>query len=226
VGLQRPNLNVRLVVGAALVAAAGLASGCMSAPTYGTDKTATAQLGSDLTNILSLEAKRKPVVDYAPRPDLVKPAKGGTTLPAPQESVATAGNPNWPESPEQRLARIRAEADANADNPNYDSPVVSDMALSQKPKPIVNQHVEDSGIRTPQQVAYEEAEYKRRLKENQLGNSTSRKYLSEPPLDYRQANAAAPTGETGEDEDDKERRLKREARKKNGGFDWSDLNPF
>ena len=68
-------------------------------------------------------------------------------------------------------------------------------------------------------------EYQTRLQETQQGSSKTRKYLSEPPLDYRQAAADAPTGELGEDEYKKERRLKREARKKSG-FSLSDLNPF
>ena len=41
----------------------------------------------------------------------------------------------------------------------------------------------------------------------------TRKYLSEPPLDYRQAAADAPAGELGEDEYKKERRLSAQARK-------------
>jgi hypothetical protein len=62
--------------------------------------------------------------------------------------------------------------------------------------------------------------------ETQQGSATARKYLSEPPIDYRQASANAPVGELGEDEATKERRLKREARKKGGGFSLEDLNPF
>ena len=120
----------RLLLGGSLVAAAALLSGCMTSPTYGTDKTANAQLMSDVSGILSFRDKKKPPIDYTPRPELVKPAKGDETLPAPQDTVATASNPNWPESPEQRLARLRAEADANLDNPNYDSPIVPDMASS------------------------------------------------------------------------------------------------
>lgn len=225
-GLQRSNLNVRLAIGAALVGAAGLTSGCMSSPTYGTDKTATSQLASDLSGILSFSPKRKPAIDYEPRAELVKPVKGDETLPAPQQSVMTADNPDWPESPEQRLARVRAEADANVDNPGYKSPVIPDQALAQQHKPITNQHADSSGIKNPSVAAAENAEFKRRLKETQQGSSTSRKYLSEPPLEYRAAAADAPQGEIGEDESKKERRLKREARKKKGGFTWSDLNPF
>ena len=52
------------------------------------------------------------------------------TLPPPQDSVVTAANPNGRNRPRQRLARLRADADANVDNPNYNSPIVSDVAVA------------------------------------------------------------------------------------------------
>ena len=52
--------------------ASGLAlSGCMSSPTYGTDKTAAEQLAGDLTGAVSFAPKRKDPIDYKPRPELV-----------------------------------------------------------------------------------------------------------------------------------------------------------
>jgi hypothetical protein len=230
VGLMGKNFDgvTRLLLGGSLVAAAALISGCMSSPTYGTDKTASAQLMSDVGGILSFSDKKKAQIEYAPRPELVKPAKGDETLPAPQDSVATASNPNWPESPEQRLARLRADADANLDNPNYDSPIVPDMvAANPKRKSLHgNGRADESGVMDVSNEAAQKAEYQKRLQETRQGSSQTRKYLSEPPVDYRQAAADAPTGELGEDEYRKERRLKREARKKSGGFSISDLNPF
>jgi hypothetical protein len=222
---------LRLAAGGALVAMAGLASGCISSPTYGTDKTANAQLLEDLEGIASFSDKRRTGIDYSPRPDLVKPAKGDTTLPVPQQSVASADNPNWPESPEERLARIRAEADENADDPSYVSPVEPDLALKSKGiEKGLGQAWRDfeAGNDPKEDRAAEKAEYERRLKESKQGDPATRKYLSEPPVEYRQAAADAPQGDPGEDEDDKTRRLKREARKKAGksGFDWDDLNPF
>jgi hypothetical protein len=220
--------KARLLLGGSLVAAAALLSGCMSSPTYGTDKTANAQLMSDMGGIFSFRDKKKAAIEYAPRPELVKPAKGDETLPPPQETVATAGNPNWPESPEQKLARLRAEADANLDNPNYDSPIVADVPNATSPAKSLkgNGRADESGVQDTSKMAAKKAEYQARLKETQQGDSQRRKYLSEPPIDYRQAAADAPVGEIGEDEYRKERRLKREARKKSDGFSLSDLNPF
>jgi hypothetical protein len=247
VGLIRQNLNasVRLAAGAALVVASGLATGCMSSPTYGTDKTASEQLATDLSNIVSFSPKQREPIDYTPRPELVKPAKAAAkagaesadavpapqqqaTLPPPQESVASAGNPNWPESPEQRLARVRAEATEHENDPGYTSPVVPDVSMaSTRVTPLGNSRAEASGIKNASVASAENEEFKRRLKEIQQGDAANRKYLSEPPLEYRDAYASAPQGEVGEDESKKERRLKREARKKAGrGLSWDDVNPF
>jgi hypothetical protein len=227
---DRWNAPWRLVAGVTLVAAAGLASGCMSSPTYGTDKTANAQLMSDLSGIASFRDKKKPTIDYTPRPDLVKTAKRGETLPPPQDNVTTA-NANWPESPEQRLARVRAEADANSDNPNYQSTVVPDVALAQQDnfkKPGQSWRSFEAGNDDPRTMTTSDsakrAEYKKRLQETQQGDPTKRKYLSEPPTEYRQAYADAPQGELGEDEYRKERRLKRAATKNRTW--WDDINPF
>jgi hypothetical protein len=76
------------------------------------------------------------------------------------------------------------------------------------------------------EAAAQKAEYQKRLQETRQGSSQTRKFLSEPPIEYRQAAADAPVGQLGEDEYRKERRLKREARKKKSGFSLSDLNPF
>ena len=47
--------RVSLVPGVAAVCAAALVSGCMSSPTYGTGKSANAQLLGDLTGVISTE---------------------------------------------------------------------------------------------------------------------------------------------------------------------------
>lgn len=186
----------------ASLAVSGLAlTGCMSAPTYGTDKTSTEQLAGDLTNMLSLKPKSNSI-DYKPRPELVKPKTGQqAALPAPQDNIVTAANANWPESPEARRARIRDDATKNRDNPNFEPQVVNDVASMSGP---------DMSKLTP---AQRKIEVERRLRESKQGSATSRKYLSEPPLEYRQAAATAAQDELGEDEVKKERRKKKLAKK-------------
>ena len=68
--------RARLWLCAPLVASGLMLGGCMGSPTYGTDKTSTEQLASDLTGILSIAPKKRDPIDYKPRPELVKPAPG------------------------------------------------------------------------------------------------------------------------------------------------------
>ncbi len=213
----------------ASVAAAAL-SGCMSSPTYGTDKTATQQLVGDVTNILQIGPKPRPAIDYKPRPELVKPVRGeAENLPAPQDSVASIGNPAWVESPEQKRARLRAEADENSDDPLWRPTIEPDgtVAPARRAPTGTSPHVIDTGNAPsdPASMKSQSEAFRKKLAETRQGNAKSRKYLSEPPIDYRQASATAPVGELGEDEVKKERRLKAEATKKNGRK-WGDLWPF
>jgi hypothetical protein len=99
----------RIGIVAAMAMSSFALAGCMG-PTYGTDKPAMEQLFDDLGGAMSLGKKqRKVAIDYKPRPGLVQPADT-STLPEPQQNIAEA-SPDWPESPEERLARIRKEAD-------------------------------------------------------------------------------------------------------------------
>lgn len=69
-------------------------------------------------------------------------------------------------------------------------------------------------------------EFNRRLAARNQGDPTVRKYLSEPPLEYREAAVTAPVDDVGEDEDKKEARRKAESRKKAGKKNWRDFVPW
>lgn len=220
--LARTALLVPLVV-------SGLAlTGCMSSPTYGTDKTAGEQLTQDLSNAFSFAPQKKASIEYKPRPALVKPAPGQReTLPVPQDSITQTASAEWPESPEQRRARLRADATAHQDDPRYQSQIVNDIdvdptAARQAMRDQSSSYDHPLAARNNSRAgdAARRAEVNRRLAESKQGDPTSRKYLSEPPLDYRVASGTAPQGDIGEDEFKKERRLKREATGKKGMFDW------
>lgn len=216
--------NARLALLAPLVASGLALSGCMGSPTYGTDKTAAEQLAGDLTGAVSFAPKRRDPIDYKPRPTLVKPAPGQKdALPAPQESIETA-SADWPESPEQRRARLRADATAHQNDPGYQPEIVDDVQTDPE---SVKKAMDDSGSSHPPRWSPADsdkgraAEIQRRLAQSKQGDPNTRKYLSEPPLAYRVASGTAPQNELGEDEYKKERRLKAQAEGKKGGwFDW------
>jgi hypothetical protein len=199
-------------------------SGCTGAPTYGTGTPADKQLYNDVTGMLTLAPKSDERIEYKPRPDLVTPASKDV-LPAPQESVASASNPSWPEAPEQQRARLRAEATEKRDDPNFEPVVEQDIALQQERTPRPVHRWDELPSNT---TAGQREQFNKRLSESKQGSPTTRRYLSEPPLDYRQAAATAPVDDVGEDEWKKEAERKRAARKAAGKSGWSgvDLWPF
>ncbi|MBV2143341.1 hypothetical protein KUG47_07505 [Falsochrobactrum sp. TDYN1] len=213
-----------------MTAVAGLAlSGCVSSPTYGTDKTASAQLFDDVSNMASFgQGNKKERIDYKPRPELVRPGEGdnNATLPPPQQSVVSAGDPSWPESPEQRRKRLRDEITANRDNPNFISPVMQDGPVASNAQamlPSGSSRREDYASRTPTFDSAKVAASKRAREQQTRGSSTTRRYLSEPPLTYRAPAATAAAGELGQDEAQKERERKKAAGVSKG---WRDYLPW
>lgn len=207
---------------AALLSSVAL-SGCMSSPTYGTAKTANAQLATDVSSMLSLGSKKRNDIDYKPRPEIVKPLDARTetaALPDPQEDVVKSGNSAWPESPEQRLARIRADATSRQGDAAFEPDVVMEKAAITPPKISTAGSMLDEDERV---TAAQREEYKRRRKEAGQGSSSDRKFLSEPPLEYRVPAATAVAGEIGEDEAKKERERKKASKKKR---EWRDIVPW
>lgn len=221
------KMNMRVVLAAPLLLSGLLASGCVSSPTYGTSKSANAQLTSDLAGMFSMRPKPTAVAEYKPRPELVQPASLAE-LPQPQDSIATSSNPAWPESPEQRRARIRAEATANQDARLYDTQVINDLPVAEGPRgALVPSRQQDEEAKPMSSGAAKAAgaEVRRRRAEVNQGSPTSRKYLSEPPLEYRMPAATASVDDLGEDEAKKERRIRKEASKKDGSR-WRDMIPW
>ncbi|MCE7029571.1 hypothetical protein [Jiella avicenniae] len=202
------------------VAAAILVIGCLSlvgclGPTYGTGKSQGETLFDDMNNFVSLggddEGKK---VAYTPRPELVKP-ESTTVLPQPQVARNTTGDPDWPESPEERSARIRAAAYQG------DGPLPAEFATKRKEGVTqeyldrtgggsfdFNKNSDDAGVLSPAQMESRSELIKKRLAEQKQGSPTQRRYLSEPPIKYREPAATAPVGDPGEDEEVKQRRLR------------------
>lgn len=187
------GMTALLKIGTAGATAIAL-SGCMG-PTYGTGKPSTVQLLEDVTGAVAMTPTRRDPIAYTPRPELVRPASLDV-LPAPQTAVQEA-NAAWPESPEQRLARIRDEATENQDNPFYRSPIAQSTVGGPADKATALEPTSDEASE----------EFRRRLAESRQGSATQRRFLSEPPVNYRQPAETAPVGELGEEEWRKQRRI-------------------
>lgn len=179
------------------------ATGCMG-PTYGTDKSATEQLIDDVGTAMSIApTKKSEKVVYQPRGDLIKPTEA--KLIAPQQNLASKDNPGWLESPEQTRDRLKAEADANADDGNYRSPLMVSVTEG-KAKSVEEQA----------------AEYRQARKISE-GRENKRRFMSDPPLEYRQVDDPAKLTDLGEKEADKEKRRKEEAEIAGTGRKWWQL---
>ncbi len=178
-------------------------AGCIGGPTYGTDKTAGEHLMDDLGSSVSLGATKPNNLKYQPRPGLVLPPSNETAqLVEPQQNLATKDNPQWIESPEDTRQRLREEADANADNPSYVSPLAKASANGR------------ALTKSEQTQAYRDA------RKVQMGAyADKRRFLSDPPLEYRKLPEEA-TADLGEPEQVKERRRKKEAAIKGSGKKW------
>ncbi|MBX3581592.1 MAG: hypothetical protein KF810_06845 [Rhizobiaceae bacterium] len=229
---MKERIGARTILVAPLLVSGLMVSGCMSSPTYGTGVTANEQLASDLSGMFSMKPKRTSY-DYAPRPELVKPAKGTTELPAPQENIVATDAGQWPESPEQKRARLRAEATENRDDPNWRPDVVNDLGTAGSTKTAklgTSGRASESGV-----ARAGEAEDLNKLGQQARqaraaatqGSPTVRRTLTEPPIDYRQPAPTAATDDLGEDEFKKQRRLKAEAKKAAGTKKtWKDMVPW
>jgi hypothetical protein len=204
--IEHARMTRRISAGALVAVSAVALSGCVGmAPTYGTGKAADTQLMEDVTGMFSLSgSKKREQIDYKPRPELVKPADTkNAPLPAPQDNITTASAGGaWPESPEARLARVRADATAKRDDLGFEPEV--DMPIEKNRRSI--------------SVDKQRKDFNERLAMSNQGSATERRYLSEPPLEYRQPAATAATDDVGEDEWKKEKRRKAGHTKK--GSSW------
>ena len=192
---------------AGILASTMTLSGCIGGPTYGTDKTAMEQLSDDLGASVSLGSSRDDAnrsIKYNPRPSLVVADKQGGNLPAPEQSLANReNNPNWVESPDETRERLRKEADANAGNPNYRSPLLAGNG--------------QAGQLTESQKW--EAFRKAKQDTQSVDPAATRRGISDPPTDLRTASASTLT-DLGEPESTKEKRRKKEAEAAKQSSDW------
>ncbi|MGP4693276.1 hypothetical protein [Agrobacterium cavarae] len=196
---------------------AGISFACLAlsactSPTYGTGKSASEQLLDDLGNATSItgdQSKRN--VKYNPRPGLVVPAQArAEQLAQPQQSLANREtNPQWPETPEEARERLRAEAEANKDNPNYRSPLLAGNGTN------------------GQMTETQKWEAFRKAKADAQGgtvvNTNTRKYLTDPPVEYRNVSQDQ-LADLGEPELKKEKERKKNAALAGTGKSW--WNPF
>jgi hypothetical protein len=212
----------RIAVALAFSGAVPLA-GCVGGTTYGTGVGQEEQTFRDLYTMFKLQKERKNI-DYATRPDLIVP-QNKQVLPEPLSAAETANNdPNWPESPEQRIARVRAQAgETDPRNGEY-----SLQDRLRKKEGIAVETYEPKGKFVPGKtdrdgnplLAGGQSEARKQVlaarASADYSRGPSRKYLTEPPVEYRVPAETAPAGQEAFTEEElkareeEEKRLKKE----------------
>ena len=199
-----------------------LVSGCTSGTTYGTGSSHEEQTLKSLTNMFALSSEKKEKIEYNARPDLVMPPEN-QALPTPAQEAA-AEDQNWPVSPEERIAAIRAAA-PEADDRSGEVPI--EFLLSEKDGIRNSTSVYQRNLRRNEKDGGQFIEAikrdaaglgtneKLRQKREQLTYSEGpqRKYLVEPPTEYRTPAATAEAGNTGFTDEEIER-IKKENKRK------------
>ncbi len=217
----------KLMVPLLLVSAASMSACTYKGTTYGSGTTHEEQTLKGLYNMLSLRPEQSDPIEYSARPDLVMPSSK-TTLPQPEQDAASTAENDWPVAPEEKLAEIRDSAPEPdwrtgdlpteylvGEKPGIKSSASSSRALTRRESAksfgsgneLLTAIKEDSKGQTDSD----------RIKErkDQLAYSTGvqRKFLTEPPAEYRTPSANAEAGDLGiskQEIDERERRQRKE----------------
>jgi hypothetical protein len=185
----------RLPLGVALSLAAAFALSACTQTTYGTGKSPGMQTLEDLAGIAAMSSEKKEPIDYTPRPKVVVPPSVAQ-LPPPGSGKAVL-DPNWPVDPEQKRARILAEADARE---------AAGLQAQKGSIPIMGKPKE--GVPNPTLMGYDPEKDATPTAEEQAGakklfaeakgiavdenGQPIRRYLSDPPSEYRMPDPTAP----------------------------------
>lgn len=186
------NALCHLALPASVLLVAGLA-GC-SGTTYGTGISPEKQTFQDVLSIGALSAPQKAPIDYRPRGGIVVPPTDslpipGTDADSADRTASVSADPNWPKDPDEAK---RAEAAAKA--ARSDS-IVPNFIL---PKGQTSYSVA-SAESTPQtraegKKAWDEL-HKGKAGSTDANGNPVRKYLTEPPVAYREPDPNAPMTE-------------------------------
>lgn len=211
-------LTPMLLIGAALMLGA-----CSPMTTYGTGTTAGAQTIKDISGMVSLGAvgSDQPKIEYEQRAPIVQPPATALPPPGSETTVAAAGN-DWPVDPDAERERIDAlvkERNAAGEEVKFAVPEearVKPVVSKNKPRSAREQYFDErmassqNSTETKKMSAVKQTAKVGSFDED--GNP-ARRYLIEPPPEYREPDLASPVDIT-------------EKPKKKKGFKLPDLWPF
>lgn len=171
-----------------LVAAFAL-SACTTGNTYGTGTSPGLQTLKDISGIAMITGEHQAPIDYEPRPNLVAPPSTAD-LPPPGTGDDTDTAANWPKDPDVTSAKAKAAAaaaSASGQEPNQ-------YYVASASAPSASTAGSTGADLTPDQLAAARKAFaaaKGGVSVDANGNPV-RKYLTDPPVDYRQPDPTQP----------------------------------
>ena len=188
-----------------VVSTLAVLTGCNSGTTYRTGVSHEQQTFEGFYNMLSLKPEEKKNIDYSSRPGLVLPSDQAA-LPAPANGAKQVEQ-NWPVSPEQRIAGVRENAPKVDDRNGTIS-----IEERNKARTLFGPRISSEGkyAETPDldrdptlQTHLKEQKNRQSIDRDQLtySDAKTRRYLTEPPTEYRTPTATAEAGDLGYDSD-------------------------
>jgi hypothetical protein len=179
------SIPSRLPAGALLVGVALALAGCQSGMTYGTGKSPAMQTVQDVVGIAALSNESQEPIDYQPRPKIVAPPSVAELPPPSSGNTVVAAN--WPVDPDAQYEELKAEIArreaAGEPLPTFRVPQRQQAEVT----PI------GDGPMTPEEIA----EVRKRFADargavavDEYGNPV-RRYLTDPPVEYRIPDAEA-----------------------------------
>lgn len=153
--------------------------------TYGTGVRAELQTIEDVSNIATLSAKEKEEIDYKPRGGIVVPPTANLPPPADEKKKVAAAGDNWPVDQDIMARKVKNERVAKASETNATPGADPGFRL---PKGTTAKTTEVSDKEGFKRLAAAKAA--------QSGFDANgkpiRKFLTEPPAEYREPDPSAP----------------------------------
>ena len=192
-----------ILVSGLIAASIGL-SGCVGGTTYGTGVSQGQETLEGVFNMFSLGSKKQKKIDYSARANLIIPSDK-EALREPISVESSTSNPDWPESPEQKIARVRG-AVTEADERSGEIPL-EEMLRKKEGIRIVNtkrksvNRIDGPDGDDTMEVMFSDQSKKIKKRRAELAYSTGpkRKFLTEPPESYRNPADSAVAGDLGLD---------------------------
>ena len=201
--------SIRSVCIGVATAALALGLGACSQTTYGTGTPVGMQTIEDIAGIADLGGQKKDPIKYTPRPGLVQPPTGAPLPPPGSERQAVAAN--WPNDPDAQARRVKEQAAAREKfcaDPNHTIlPECRDPGFRLPPEAsaapprgqnatLANAGV--SGAERAHSTAAQDAQAKKLFAQAKgqvavdENGKPVRRYLTDPPSDYRVPDPNAP----------------------------------